>query len=249
VVVASIRLTSYIVLDLHQAGFVMAFDTLTTLREHFLFTQLNDVQFARLQPVIKTVTLTTDEHLFYFNDQARDFYLLRNGQIQLYRLAPNGEEKVIEIIHPGQTFAEAVMFLKSNAYPVSCKAVLDSEVWRIDMNVFRGILQESNDLCLHLLGNMSRRLHGAIQDIEQLTLQNASMRVIQLLLQSAPNTSARNYQLEWETPKQVLASRLSVRPETFSRILQQLSKKGLIRVQGKIIEVLDTQLLRRELVD
>ncbi|MGZ8096459.1 MAG: helix-turn-helix domain-containing protein, partial [Methylosarcina sp.] len=55
------------------------------------------------------------------------------------------------------------------------------------------------------------------------------------------------YTLEWETPKQILASRLSVRPETFSRILQQLSRKGLISVQGKTVEVLDVKALRREL--
>ncbi|MGZ8189322.1 MAG: helix-turn-helix domain-containing protein [Methylosarcina sp.] len=53
--------------------------------------------------------------------------------------------------------------------------------------------------------------------------------------------------MEWETPKQILASRLSVRPETFSRILQQLSRKGLISVQGKTVEVLDIKALRREL--
>ncbi|MGZ8144335.1 MAG: helix-turn-helix domain-containing protein [Methylosarcina sp.] len=45
----------------------------------------------------------------------------------------------------------------------------------------------------------------------------------------------------------MLASRLSVRPETFSRILQQLSRKGLISVQGKTVEVLDIKALRREL--
>ncbi|MEQ1529238.1 MAG: Crp/Fnr family transcriptional regulator [Methylococcales bacterium] len=225
----------------------MVFDTRNLLRTHFLFAILSDEQFARLQSSINSVVLIADQHLFHFDEQARDFFLLRSGLIQLYRLSPGGEEKVIEIIQPGQTFAEAVMFLKSNAYPVSCKAVSDCELWRIDMAVFRGILQESNDLCLHLLGNMSRRLHGAIQDIEQLTLQNASMRVIQLLLQSAPDHSALCYQVAWETPKQILASRLSVRPETFSRILQQLSRKGLIAVNGKTIEVLHAGQLRKEL--
>jgi CRP-like cAMP-binding protein len=90
-------------------------------------------------------------------------------------------------------------------------------------------------------------LHGAIQDIDQLTLQNAGMRVIQLLLHSAPDSAANRYSLEWETPKQILASRLSVRPETFSRILQRLSRQGLITVQGKMIEVLDAKALRRAL--
>lgn len=225
----------------------MPIETLAPLRQHYLFSSLDDDQLNRVLTSVQALCLAEDEHLFHFGDQARYFYLLRTGQIQLYRLSPGGEEKVIEIIQPGQTFAEAVMFFKSGIYPVSAKAVLTSALWRIEMSVFLGLLQESNALCLRLLGGMSRRLHGAIQDIDQLTLQNASMRVIQLLLQSAPDPNANRYSLEWETPKQILASRLSVRPETFSRILQQLSRKGLITVQGKTVEVLNVKALQQEL--
>lgn len=222
-------------------------DTRERLRQHYLFGILDDSQFERVLPAVQRVSLAEDDHLFHFGDRARYFYLLRTGQIQLYRLSPGGEEKVIEIIQPGQSFAEAVMFFQINVYPVSAKAVLTSELWRVDMAVFLSMLQESNELCLRLLGGMSKRLHGAIQDIDQLTLQNASMRVIQLLLQSAPENSPSQYSVEWETPKQILASRLSVRPETFSRILQQLSRKGLIAVQGKTVEVLNAKALQREL--
>lgn len=222
-------------------------DTQEQLRQHYLFGILDDSQFGRVLPAIQVMGLAEGDHLFHFGDKARYFYLLKTGQIQLYRLSPGGEEKVIEIIQPGQSFAEAVMFFQISVYPVSAKAVLNSELWRIDMAAFLSMLQESNELCLRLLGGMSKRLHGAIQDIDQLALQNASMRVIQLLLQSAPDNGAGRYSLEWETPKQVLASRLSVRPETFSRILQQLSRKGLISVHGKTVEVLDINALRREL--
>jgi CRP-like cAMP-binding protein len=225
----------------------MPVDIQELLRGHYLLASLDDNQFARVLATIQTLNLEEDSHLFHFGDQARYFFLLKTGQIQLYRLSPGGEEKVIEIIQPGQSFAEAVMFLQMPIYPVSAKAVFTSELWRIDMVVFLGLLQESNALCLHLLGGMSRRLHGAIQDIDQLTLQNASMRVIQLLLHSAPDSTGKPYNLEWETPKQILASRLSVRPETFSRILQQLSRKNLIAVQGKTVDVLDVKGLQREL--
>jgi CRP-like cAMP-binding protein len=225
----------------------MPINTREQLRQHYLFGILDDSQFERVLPAVQRLSLAEDDHLFHFGDRARYFYLLRTGQIQLYRLSPGGEEKVIEIIQPGQSFAEAVMFFQINVYPVSAKAVLTSELWRIDMAVFLGMLQESNELCLRLLGGMSKRLHGAIQDIDQLTLQNASMRVIQLLLQSAPENGVNNYSVEWETPKQILASRLSVRPDTVYRILQQLSRKGLIAVQGKTVEVLNAEALQGEL--
>lgn len=217
------------------------------LCKHYFFATLDDGQFNQILPGIQEIELQENEHLFHFGDQAKYFYVLSNGQIQLYRLSPMGEEKVIEIIQPGQSFAEAVMFFNISSYPVSAKAVLHSSLWRIEMKLFLRLLQESNPLCLKMLGGMSKRLHGAIQDIEQLTLQNASMRVIQLLLQAAPENTDNQYSLDLESPKQVLASRLSVRPETFSRILQQLSRKELITVQGKTVHVLNFKALQREL--
>jgi len=217
------------------------------LGKHYLFSILDDDQLGQILPAVTEFELAENEHLFHFGDQARYFYLLSDGQIQLYRLSAMGEEKVIEIIQPGQSFAEAVMFFKINNYPVSAKTVVPSKVLRIEMKLFLKLLQESNELCLRMLGGMSKRLHSAIQDIEQLTLQNANMRVIQLLLQAAPEGSDNQYSLDLETPKQVLASRLSVRPETFSRILQQLSRKELISVQGKTIRILDFKSLQKEL--
>jgi CRP/FNR family transcriptional regulator, dissimilatory nitrate respiration regulator len=217
------------------------------LYKHYFFATLNEEQFSQILPGIQEIELAENEHLFHFGDHAKYFYVLSEGQIQLYRLSPTGEEKVIEIIQPGQSFAEAVMFFNINSYPVSAKAVIASKLWRIELKPFLGLLQASNELCLRMLGSLSKRLHGAIQDIEQLTLQNASMRVIQLLLQSAPDAEGNQYSLDLETPKQVLASRLSVRPETFSRILQQLSRKKLISVQGKTIHILDFNGLQREL--
>ena len=218
------------------------------LTKHYLFANLSPEQLQPILPGIQTLTLAENEHLFHFGDNARYFYLLTSGQIMLYRLSLQGEEKVIEIIQSGQSFAEAVMFFKLSNYPVSAKAVMNSELFRIDMKVFLGLLQTSNALCLQLLGGMSKRLHSAISDIDQLTLQNAKMRVIQLLLQSAPDSKPNHYGLEWETPKQILASRLSVRPETFSRVLQQLSRQGLIAVQGKQVEVFDAKGLQAALL-
>jgi CRP-like cAMP-binding protein len=222
----------------------MSDETFSVLRRHFLFSGLSEDQFARIKETAKTGTLKEGQHLFHAGDKAHSFFLLISGLMQLYRISAWGEEKVFEIIHPGQTFAEAVMFFKKTEFPVNAKAIRRCEFWQIDINVFIQLLHESTDLCLYLLGDISRRLHGTMQDIEQLTLQNATVRVIHLLLQFAPENEINRYTVEWETPKQVLASRISVRPETFSRILQHLSRQNLISVNKKNIEVIDLAGLR-----
>ena len=43
--------------------------------------------------------------------------------------------------------------------------------------------------------------------------------------------------------KQVLASRLGMTPETFSRAMRTLSAEGLIRVDGSVVEIPDVAAL------
>lgn len=214
------------------------------LYRHLLFAQLEEPQLTQVIAAALPVRLEAGEELFSHGQRASRFYILETGTIQLYRLSAAGEEKVIELIQPRQSFAEAVMFMEGNLYPVSARAIVPSELWGFDMKVFRTVLQTSPAVCFRLLGRMSQRLHQLLQEIDELTLQNATMRVAQYLLRSAPHQNCTCYSVQWETPKQVLASRLSVRPETFSRILQQLVQAGMIQVHGKTVEVLDAARLR-----
>lgn len=212
--------------------------------QHLLFAELDRPQLTQVVAAALPVQLDAGEELFTHGQRATRFFILETGTIQLYRLSPAGEEKVIELIQPGQSFAEAVMFMEGNLYPVSARAIVPSEVWGFDTKVFRAVLQNSPAVCLRLLGRMSQRLRQLLQEIDELTLQNATMRIAQYLLRSAPEPRCGRYSVRWETPKQVLASRLSVRPETFSRILQQLVQAGMIRVHGRTVEVLDAARLR-----
>jgi CRP-like cAMP-binding protein len=214
------------------------------LHRHLLFAELEESQRGQVMAAASFVRLDAGDELFSHGQRARHFFVLETGAILLYRLSPAGEEKVIEIIQPRQSFAEAVMFMDGNLYPVSARALAESELWGFDMKTFRAALETSPAICFRLLGRMSQRLHQLLQEIDQLTLQNATMRVAHYLLGSAPEGNPKSYAVQWDTPKQVLASRLSVRPETFSRILNQLARAGVIQVQGRTVEVLDAVKLK-----
>ncbi len=214
------------------------------LAKNLLFSSLDTEQFNRVVANSKVIELQEGELLFQQQQAADYFYLLEMGEVKLFRLSPDGAEKVIELIRDGQTFAEAMMFMENGFYPVNAQAVSDSRLIQIEMAMFRDMLKHSPETSLKILGHMSQRLHGLVQEIDQVTLQNAKMRVIQYLLREIPVDSPLPYRLQWDTPKTVLASRLSVRPETFSRILQQLSQEKLIKVDGKYIEVCDLNSLK-----
>ena len=98
-----------------------------------------------------------------------------------------------------------------------------------------------------LLAGMSIRLHTMVRDVESYALRSSIQRVIGYLLQlaegtpCAPGAGAAQGRAEVELPtsKQVIASRLSLTPETLSRIFHELSDMGLISVHGKHIVIHD----------
>jgi len=104
-------------------------DNLSELRQAYLFADADDAQLARLSRSIHGVQLLHGEMLFHHDQPAERFFFLRAGQVKLFRVSPDGHEKIIEIIRPGQTFAEAVMFIGPHGrYPVSCEAISDCEL-------------------------------------------------------------------------------------------------------------------------
>ena len=209
-----------------------------------LFEALDDSQLEEILATTLKISLPARTTLFERGDSAEYFYMLRSGQIKLFCLSPQGDEKVMEILHPKQTFAEAVMFMPQHVYPVSAKAIADSEVFRFDMNLFHRILKESHESCFRLLGVMSRHLHAKISDINNLTLHNGTYRLVVYLLGQLPDNVTTLSDIHLSTPKNVIASRLSIKPETFSRILLQLSKQGLIKIHNNDITLLDVDGLR-----
>lgn len=211
-------------------------DTVEELRKGMLFRALNPDQLKRVASRAVRVRVDEGEALFEQQDPADRFYLLVSGQIKLYRLSPDGDEKVIEVITPGATFAEALMFLERPSFPVGAQALRASELISIDARDFVGMLRESVDTCLLLAADLSQRLHGLLREINDLSLNTGTCRVAAYVLQNAPDGEQA---FELRLPKQVLASRLSVKPETLSRIFRSLTNAGLLSIRGNRVTILD----------
>jgi len=217
---------------------------LNELRGVYLFEALNDDQLSRTLRTTQKVKLPAKSLLFEAGQPADRFYLVRQGQIKLFSLSMDGDEKVMEILQPGQTFAEAIMFMQAKRYPVSAEALLDTELYSFDMNGFRQVLEDSKETCFKMLAGMSRRLHARIDEISHLTLHNATYRLVVFLLEQLPEGAIELAEIHLSTPKSVIASQLAIQPETFSRILTRLTTSGLIKVKGNDISLLDVQGLR-----
>ncbi len=219
------------------------------LKQAPLLAALNDAQLARVVAHASMVELNEGDWLFSQDDAATRFFFVRSGQMRLFRLSADGDQKVIELLSAGQTFAEALMFMGTGRYPVCAAALGPARLIGIDAADFVAMLRESPETSFALLGDLSRRLHGLIAEIDSLTLISATGRVARWLLARLPaehgdEDSESRRTLALDMRKSVLASRLSITPETWSRITRRLSEDGIIAVDGQRITVLNRSALR-----
>lgn len=214
------------------------------LRQNPLFAGLTETQLSQVMDSMHVTQLAEGERLFDRGQPAQQFFLVRRGQIKLYLISFEGTEKVIDIIPPGETFAEAIMFMERQAYPVNAEALAPSEVIGFDNAAFLAVLRQSVDTCFRVMAELSKRLKRRLAEIDALTLQNATLRFASFLLQQLPEGCRGPTEIQLPAPKYVIASQLSVKPESLSRIFHRLHKTGLISVEGKTILVHDPERLR-----
>ncbi len=215
------------------------------LRGIDLFETLDPRQLRIVIDSTRVIRLADGERLFDHGQPARQFFHLRSGQLKLFRSSPSGGEKIIEIVQPKETFAQAVIFMEpSGGYPVSAEALLPSVLLGFDNEAMRGVLRESVDTCFRMLASMSRRLRQQVDEIERLTLHPAVSRLAGYLVAQASTEVPQPHGVHLTAPKNVIASRLGIQPETFSRVAARLMKDGLIRVRGQDVVLLDIEGLR-----
>jgi len=217
-----------------------------------LFQQLRDSEIASLAVGTREIELSKGQVLFQKGAQLNGFYVAVQGQIKLavqgqIKLAfcsPQGSEKVLSIVGPGQSFGEAVMFMEIPA-PVLAQALEDSRLLFIAKQGIFSAIDHDPAFARRMLAGLSMRLHGLIQDVEDYSLHSSTQRVIGFLLQLADTSRGGRVEFELPASKHVIASRLSLTPETLSRILHHLSDSGLIGVKGRRITVAEVARLKQ----
>ena len=209
-----------------------------------LFQQLHDSEIAHLAAGAREIRLDKGRILFQKGTVLDGFYVVVYGQIKLAFSSLQGNEKVVSIVGPGQSFGEAVVFMERPS-PVLSQALEDSLLLQIAKQGLFAAIDRDSAFARRMLAGLSIRLHGLIEDVENYSLRSSTQRLIGFLLQLAEVPVSGSIELELPASKQVIASRLNLTPETLSRVLHSLSESGLIAVKGRQIIVLDVARLRQ----
>ncbi|MCN9243069.1 Crp/Fnr family transcriptional regulator [Streptomyces sp. RY43-2] len=216
-----------------------------------LFAGLTSEQLGVISAGCSSVTLARGRVLFHQGDPVRGFFFVLGGQMQLSVSTGDGSEKVVEIVSAGESFGEAVVF-DGSTYPVTATALVGTEMLAVASRAMLELLDRDPSFARRMLGNMAVRLRRLVRDVESYSLRTGEQRVIGFLLHNATTDDATTDKegrdhVRLPVSKQILASRLNLTPETFSRVLHGLSAQSLISVRGRCIVLHDTTALRDKL--
>jgi CRP-like cAMP-binding protein len=211
-----------------------------TLKKAPLFTGMDDTTAGFFADRGHKKQYEKGAELFAMGDSAHSFFFIISGWVKLYRISREGVETVINVFAPGETFAEAAVFGPMQRYPVNAQAVEDTTVLEISRSLFVDKIKEDSNFALSILGSISARQRYLIQQIEQLTVKEAPQRLGAFLLRLCPLGKLKDVEISLPYDKSLVARRLNIQPETFSRALKKLEPHG-VSVQAKNILIRDAE--------
>ncbi|MFZ5644358.1 MAG: Crp/Fnr family transcriptional regulator [Bacillota bacterium] len=184
--------------------------------------------------------------IFVEDEPGEAVFFLREGRVKISKQTEDGREQILHFIHPGEMFAEVVLFDGGN-YPATAEAVEDSRIGMIRNSDMERMALNNPGIALGILKIMSRRLRMAQKQINDLALMDTSRRMASTLLflvaeQGVPGENGIT--IDMSLTNQDLANMIGTSRETANRILSDLRKQKAIQVKNRQIIVTDMKRLK-----
>ena len=206
------------------------------MRQIPLFSALGEAELAGLIEACRTQHAAAGTQVLSPLQQADAFYVILAGKVKVYKLSPRGDEQILHMYGPGQTFGEAAMWAGVR-YPAHAEVLADSTLLAISRTALRDLIARNAETAMNMLAGMSAKLREFNQLIEQLSLKEVPARLADILLE-LPAKPGTNTVVLRQT-KRELAAQIGTIAETLSRAFRKLSSSGLIEVNGPEITILD----------
>lgn len=186
-------------------------------------------------------TYSRGETIFFEGDEGNGFYMVGEGKVKIFKLSPMGKEHILHIFGQSEPFGEVPVF-HGWPFPASAEALVKTKTFFFPRNRFVQLVEKNPLIALNMLAVLSMRLRKFTTQIENLSLKEVPARLANHLIYLSEEQGCGD-KVELEISKGQLASLLGTIPETLSRIFAKMTEEGLIKVNGKVIFLLDRQTL------
>jgi len=213
-------------------------------RKFALFAELDDRELSAIAAVAKTRHYAKDDVIFHADESGDVFCLIREGQVKITMISPEGKEIILSLLGPGDFFGEmALLDDEPRSATVVATEPLDVvTIWRSD---FLQILQENFSITRKVLAELSRRLRTASNRIESLATMDVYGRLARFFLELAQDSGKsldNGYVAVTRPTHQSIANMIGTSRETVSRLIHDLMRQNLLLSEGKTIYLRKTAL-------
>ncbi|QQX81431.1 Crp/Fnr family transcriptional regulator [Shewanella sp. KX20019] len=187
----------------------------------------------------KKVEYSSGYQLFNQGDSADNMYLVDKGKVSIYRLMPNGDEKLFKVFLAGELIAEMAMFMQPRTYPMSARIEQDSELSAFCYQSILSIVSSSPEVSVKVMAFMSNKICQLMDTMNILTQVNANQRLVMKLADIYRSQNIKQGRVSLLVTKKLLATQLGMTPETLSRAIKKLKAGGHIIESGNNMTLID----------
>jgi CRP-like cAMP-binding protein len=209
-----------------------------------LFQELDSERITRLARSALETALPLGSIVFRQGDVPSGFYIVARGLVKLSLQTARGDEKVIELLGCGMSFGAVPLFL-GEQHSLTAETIADSVLVHMGKNAVLEELERNSRFASRMLRDVCHRLQQRTRDFENCVALNGTQRVTTYLLSQIPHgVNGKSIAVMLPAKKGIIASRLNLTHEHFSRILHEIQAARLIEVRGREIQVFNVARLR-----
>lgn len=216
-----------------------------------LLADLPALQLNRLAGLARIVDFAAHDFLFRAGEPVGEAYLLVSGSVKRSTILPAATEKVIELVQTPQILSMGEVFA-ADSYASSGEAITPTTVIAIAARSLRSIVCHDRELSWRIIRALAQRQYAAEFDSTGYHYGlTGTQRVLDFLvgLAGQPLGLAGETTVTLKTSKKIIAARIGMTPESFSRSLRQLSESGMVVVEGRDVHIQNAALLDTEIGD
>ena len=216
------------------------------LRRIPVFEDLDPADLAMIDRVTTERRIDRGATVFTEGEPGEGFHFIRSGKVKVIKLAADGREHILNILGPGEVFAEVLLF-NDAPYPATVVAVEDSLVGVIRNRELEALLVQQPRLAVHIIRVMSKKLLYIQSKVKTFALADSQAKIAQTLeylLERYGRQTGRGVEVALEINRQDIANMAGTTRETVSRVFRTLKDDGVLEDDERRIVVREPRRLR-----
>jgi CRP-like cAMP-binding protein len=184
--------------------------------------------------------------IFYEGNPSLAVYCVYDGRVKLLKSGRKGNEEAIRLLGPGEILGYRAL-VADEPYAATAQAVEPSTVCAIPKDGFLKLLREHRDVAFRLMSKLARELRISEEQMINRTQDSVAQRTAAFLL-NIFSRGLSDFQdgstMTIPLTRIEIAQIIGTSPETLSRTLKDLRKKGIIETKGTEFRILNTRMLK-----